>query len=227
VADREVLVFDLYGTLVDPIAISSGLARMLAPADGLEVARFWRSRQVEYSFRLTVMGRYKDFRWVTACALNDALAALDIQLSEDEKAELVALYDRLGAFPDTMEGLQMLRLGGHLLAVLSNGTPEMVENCLKNSGLRELFAAVVSVDDVQAFKPAAVVYENAARKLGCPISESRLISSNPFDVIGAKTAGMRTAWLNRSGAAFDTLGEPPDITVSSLTQLRDRLTALD
>jgi 2-haloacid dehalogenase len=226
-ADREVLVFDLYGTLVDPIAISSELARLLAPADGLDVARLWRSRQVEYSFRLTVMGRYQDFRWVTTRALDDTLAALDIELSEAKKAELVALYDRLEAFPDTMEGLQMLRRAGHVLAVLSNGSPNMVENCLKNSGLRELFAAVVSVDDVRAFKPSPVVYQYAATKLGCSIGESRLISSNPFDVIGAKTAGMRTAWLNRSGARFDTLGEPPDITVSSLTQLRDRLSALD
>ena len=217
------LAFDLYGTLVDPIAISTELAQRLGNTDSHDVARIWRSRQLEYCFRLTAMNCYEDFRRVTAHSLDDALAMLAVSLSQDEKDDLVALYDHLDAFPDAVSGLRALQESGHVLAVLSNGTPDMIENCLTNAGLRGFFTAVVSVHEVRLFKPSPSVYYHAAKELRCPITAVRLISANPFDVIGAKYAGMRTAWLNRHGAHFDTLGEPPDIEISNLAQLGDRL----
>lgn len=223
VVDAEVLAFDLYGTLVDPIAVDIELRAVLGDVDGRDVARLWRAKQVDYSFRLTMMGRYQDFQWVTARALHDVISALGLALSETETARLVELYHHVPPFPDTRSGLQALQGAGHRLAVLSNGTPSMIENCLTNNGLRDAFSALISADDVRAFKPSAHVYHHAAKTLGRPIGNVRLISSNPFDVIGAKTAGMRTAWVNRAGTSFDSMGEPPDITVASLTDLRDSL----
>jgi 2-haloacid dehalogenase len=172
---REALAFDLYGTLVDPIAISGELGRVLGESDGGEAARLWRSKQLEYSFRLTAMGRYEDFRWVTSRALDFALASIGARLTDEQTERLVELYDHLRPFPDTVPALRALAGLGYELAVFSNGTPAMIRNCLDNSGLG--------------------------------------------DSVGAGAAGMRTAWVNRSAAPFDTIGAQPDLTVPALDRL--------
>lgn len=217
--DREVLAFDLYGTLVDPIAIAGELGRVLGEADGAEAARLWRGKQLEYSFRLTAMGRYEDFRWVTTRALGYALASIGARLPEGEAERLVELYDHLRPFPDAVPALRALSGMGYELAVLSNGTPAMIGNCLANSGLGEFFGQRISVDEVRAFKPSPVVYRHAAGRLSVPAGQVRLVTSNPFDCVGAGAAGMRTAWVNRSAAPFDTIGAPPDLTVPTLDRL--------
>jgi 2-haloalkanoic acid dehalogenase type II len=134
VADREVLAFDLYGTLVDPIAVSSELDQVLGGSDGAEVARLWRLKQLEYSFRLTAMGHYEDFRWVTSRALDFALSSTGAELPGDQTRRLIELYDHLGPFPDAVPALRALAGLGYELVVLSNGSPAMMRNCLANSG---------------------------------------------------------------------------------------------
>jgi 2-haloacid dehalogenase len=219
VTDREVLAFDLYGTLVDPIAISGELGRVLGESDGLEVARLWRLKQLEYSFRLTAMGQYEDFRWVTFRALDFALASLGARLPDGQAERLVELYDYLRPFPDAAPALRALAGLGYGLAVLSNGTSAMIGNCLGNSGLGDFFGERISVDEVRVFKPSPVVYRHAAGRLCLPIERIRLVTSNAFDCVGASAAGMTTAWVNRSGAPFDTIGQPPDLTVPALDRL--------
>jgi 2-haloacid dehalogenase len=219
VTDREVLAFDLYGTLVDPIAIAGELGGALGEAGGAEAARLWRLKQLEYSFRLTAMGRYEDFRWVTSRALDFALASVGAQLTEGQARRLVELYDHLQPFPDAMPALRALAGQGYELAVLSNGTPAMIGSCLDNSGLADFFRQRVSVDEVRAFKPSPVVYRHAAGRLSRPAGQVRLVTSNAFDCVGASAAGMRTAWVNRSAAPFDTIGAQPDITVPALDRL--------
>ena len=216
---REVLAFDLYGTLVDPIAIAGELGRLLGEFSGTEAARLWRGKQLEYSFRLTAMGRYEDFRLVTARALDFALAAVGARLPEGEAERLAGLYDHLRPFPDAVPALRALAGLGYELAVLSNGTPAMIGNCLGNSGLGEFFGQRISVDEVRAFKPSPVVYQHAAGRLSRPAGQVRLVTSNAFDCVGAGAAGMRTAWVNRSAAPFDTIGQPPDLTVPALDRL--------
>jgi 2-haloacid dehalogenase len=216
---REVLAFDLYGTLVDPIAISGELSRALGEGDGPEAAGRWRLKQLEYSFRLTAMGQYEDFRWVTARALDFALASLGARLPDGQAERLVELYDHLRPFPDAAPALRTLADMGYELAVLSNGTPAMIGNCLANSGLGDFFGARISVDEVRAFKPAPVVYRHAAGRLSVSAEQVRLVTSNAFDCVGAAAAGMRTAWVNRSAAPFDTIGQPPDVTVPALDRL--------
>jgi len=219
VPGRQVLAFDLYGTLVDPIAISTELGQVLGETGGREAATLWRSKQLEYSFRLTAMGRYEDFGWVTSRALDFALASLGVRLPDGHAGRLVELYDHLQPFPDTVPALRALASLGYELAVLSNGTPAMIANCLGNSGLGEFFADRVSVDEVRVFKPSPAVYRHAAGRLSLPAGQLRLVTSNAFDCVGASAAGMRTAWVNRSGAPFDTIGQPPDLTVPALDRL--------
>ena len=217
--NREVLAFDLYGTLVDPIAIATELGQLIGDAEGREVAALWRLKQLEYSFRLTAMNRYEDFRWVTARALDFALASAEARLPDGQDERLVELYDHLRPFPDAVQALGELAGLGYELAILSNGTPTMIGNCLDNSGLSGFFGPRVSVDEVRAFKPSPVVYRHAAERLSVPVGQIRLVTSNAFDCVGASAAGMRTAWVNRSAAPFDTIGPPPDLTVPALDQL--------
>jgi 2-haloacid dehalogenase len=216
---REVLAFDLYGTLVDPIAISGELGRVLGESGGAEVAGLWRGKQLEYSFRLTAMGRYEDFRWVTARALDFALASVGARLPDGQAQRLIELYDHLRPFPDAVPALRALSGLGYELAVVSNGTPAMIGNCLANSGLGEFLGERISVDEVRVFKPSPLVYRHAAGRLSRPAAQVRLVTSNAFDCVGAGAAGMRTAWVNRSAAPFDTIGQPPDLTVPALDRL--------
>ena len=217
--DREVLAFDLYGTLVDPIGISSELDRLLGGSDGREAAGLWRLKQLEYSFRLTAMSHYEDFRWVTSRALDFALASVGARLRDEQVRRLVGLYDHLQPFPDTAPALRALAGMGFELAVFSNGTPAMIGNCLENSGLAGFFGQRISVDEVRVFKPSPAAYRHAAERLSRPAGQVRLVTSNAFDSVGASAAGMRTAWVNRSGAPFDTIGAQPDLTVSALDRL--------
>ena len=219
VTGRQVLAFDLYGTLVDPIAISTELGQVLGGCDGREAARLWRLKQLEYSFRLTAMGQYEDFRWVTSRALDFALISIGADLPDGQAQRLVELYDHLRPFPDAVPALRALASLGYELAVLSNGTAAMIRNCLDNSGLGEFFAERISVDEVRVFKPSPVVYRHAAGRLSLPIGQLRLVTSNAFDSAGAGAAGMRTAWVNRSAAPFDTIGVQPDLTVPGLDLL--------
>ena len=216
---REVLAFDLYGTLVDPIAISGELGQVLGEPDGAEVARLWRSKQLEYSFRLTAMGHYEDFRWVTSRALDFALASIGARLEDGQAERLVELYDHLQPFPDAVPALRALAGMGYELVVFSNGTPAMIRNCLDNSGLGDFFGQQISVDEVRAFKPSPAVYRHVAERLSLPAGQIRLVTSNAFDSVGASAAGMRTAWVNRSAAPFDTIGAQPDLTVRALDRL--------
>ena len=216
---RKVLAFDLYGTLVDPIAISGELSRVLGGADGGEVARLWRLKQLEYSFRLTVMGQYEDFRWVTARALDFALTSAGVSLLAGQAEHLIEHYDHLQPFPDAVPALRALAGMGYELALLSNGSPAMIRDCLANSGLGEFFSCQISADEVGTFKPSPEVYRHAAGRLAVPIGQVRLVTCNPFDSVGAAAAGMRTAWVNRSVGPFDTIGAQPDVTVPALDRL--------
>jgi 2-haloacid dehalogenase len=221
---REALAFDVYGTLVDPIRIDTRLERFLGP-DATAVAEAWRRKQLEYTFRLAAMQRYEDFAEVTRKALVYALAAAGRSLDPAQQEALLAQYNDLECFPDAVPGLQRLAQAGHTLVVCSNGTPAMLEALLGNAGLRGYFRALVSVDEVRAFKPAPQVYHHLARRLGRPPGAVRLVSSNPFDVLGAQAAGMPTVWLDRSGGLFDTLGPPPAVVVRALTELAGALPA--
>ena len=220
--EPEALAFDVYGTLVDPIGISKQLEEYLSD-EALRVAEAWRQKQLEYTFRITCMERYADFERVTRKALDYALAVSGQELGPEQRDALMGRYDDLERFTDVEPGLQRLEEAGYAMVVFSNGTPRMIDAVIDAAGLRQYFQGFVSVDEVEAYKPSPKTYRHVARRLGLPIGDIRLVSSNPFDVIGAASAGMRAAWVDRSGGPFDTLGSPPEIVVGSLTELADAL----
>ena len=218
----EALAFDMYGTLVDPVGISKQLERYL-PEQAPRLAEVWRQKQLEYTFRLTAMERYEDFERVTRKALDYALAAVGRELAPEQKDDLIARYNDLERFADVKPGLERLKEAGHAMIVFSNGAPHMLEALMDAAELRPYFQGFVSVDEVKTYKPSPKTYRHAARRLERPIGEVRLVSSNPFDAIGAEAAGMKSAWVDRSGGLFDTLGSPPEIVVGTLTELADAL----
>jgi 2-haloacid dehalogenase len=218
----EALAFDMYGTLVDPVGIGKQLERYL-PDQARRLAEVWRQKQLEYTFRLAAMERYEDFGQVTRKALDYALAMVGGELAPEQKDALMAQYNDLERFADVEPGLKRLKEAGHAMIVFSNGAPHMLEALMDAAALRPYFQGFVSVDEVKTYKPSPKAYRHAARRLGRPIQEVLLISSNPFDDIGAEAAGMRAAWVDRSDGLFDTLGSPPEIVVGTLTELADVL----
>ena len=219
----EVLAFDMYGTLVDPIRIWKQLEHYI-PGDAQRIAEVWRQKQLEFTFRLTAMERYEDFEQVTRKALDYALAVSGNTLEAQQKNSLMAQYNDLERFADVERGLQSLKDAGYTMVVFSNGSPAMLTGIMNAANLHPYFKGFVSVDEVKVYKPSPIVYRHVANSLGRLIDEVRLVSSNPFDVIGAEAAGMQAAWVNRSGGLFDTLAPMPPIVVKSLVELADVLT---
>lgn len=223
-AVREALAFDMYGTLVDPIRIWQQLAQYL-PAEAQRVAEVWRQKQLEYTFRLTAMEHYEDFEQVTRKALDYAVALVGRKLDQQQKDALLAQYNDLERFADVEEGLQRLKAAGYTLVVFSNGSPAMLSTLMAAANLNASIQGFVSVDEVRMYKPSPKVYRHLAQRLGRVPAEVRLISSNPFDVIGAEAAGLQAAWVDRSQGVFDTLASPPAMIVRSLLELVAALAA--
>jgi 2-haloacid dehalogenase len=221
----EALAFDMYGTLVDPIRIWKQLEHLI-PGDAQRIAEIWRQKQLEFTFRLTAMERYEDFEQVTRKALDYALAATNHTLETQQKYSLMAQYNDLERFADVEHGLQRLKDAGYTMVVFSNGSPAMLTDIMNAANLHPYFKGFVSVDEVKVYKPSPIVYRHVAKSLSRLIDEVRLISSNPFDVIGAEAAGMQAAWVNRSGGLFDTLAPRPQMVVKSLVELADVLAPL-
>jgi len=216
---RTAIAFDVYGTLVNPLAI----ADHLKPLVGDEADRFaelWRAKQLEYSFRRGLMHAYQPFSVCTWQSLLYAEQALGQVLSEESRRTLMERYQHLPPFSDAATGLTSIRRAGHLSAAFSNGETDAVRGVLKSADLLELLDDVISADEVRTFKPDPAVYAHAVERLGRTASATWLVSSNPFDIIGAKTAGLRTAWVKRDPkAVFDPWGVEPDLVLSRLDQL--------
>ena len=215
------LTFDMYGTLVDPL----GIDRALEPhvSDARTVARRWRETQLRYAALLAAMEHYHDFGWVTERALEHALTTSAEEIDAGTRRELLSAYDELESFPDTRPGLERLRDAGHTLAVFSNGTRAMIERVVGSAGIADCFDDLISVDEVGTFKPSPRVYRHAAARVEQEPGATWLVSANPFDIVGAASAGLRTAWVDRGTAAFDPLGPKPDVVVSGLDQLAGAL----
>lgn len=210
------LAFDLFGTLLDTSAIERELRGMVPDPTGFAAA--WRGKQLEDAFLLTAMGRFLPFSEVTDRALRHVAARQGVALDDKVVDRLMAAWTTLPPFPDAREALKVLG-SRYTLAVLSNADPEVLETALHNAGLREVVQVLVSAAEVRALKPSPKVYAHGAKRLGLPMEEVALVSSNGFDAIGAKAAGMRAIWVNRSGAPLDDLGLAPDLEVRSLADL--------
>ncbi len=222
-ASAVAIGFDVYGTLVDPLGISVELRRFVGD-DADRVAQLWRTTQLEYTWRRSLMGVYEPFSVCTAQALDFAAHSLGHQLAPGVTASILEMYRQLPAFPEAAAGLERIRRAGHRMVAFSNGEAAFVRAVLGNAGLIPMLADVVSVDELKIYKPAPSVYRHLAARMGTEVAVTWLVSSNPFDVIGAKAAGLRAAWVRRNPRAIlDPWGIEPDLIVSDLIELSERL----
>jgi 2-haloacid dehalogenase len=210
------LVFDAYGTLFDVHSVVR-LCDELWPGKGAALSQTWRTKQLEYTWLRTLMDRYEDFAAVTEDALRYACASLSLPLDATRVSKLMDAYARLSPFSDVSATLD--RLAPTRLAILSNGSPSMLEPVVFNAGLAGRIRDVLSVDAVKAYKPTPRVYQLAVDRLGVPANEIGFVSSNGWDASGAKAFGFTVFWINRMGAPVDVLGAPPDHVIGSLADL--------
>jgi 2-haloacid dehalogenase len=184
----------------------------------------WRQKQLEYSFRRGLMRCYEDFDACTQRALSFAAKTYKVELSDAAQRQLLTDYLSLPVFPDVLPALEALKALGCRLLAFSNGVENSLRTLLGKAGVLSSFEAMVSVDDIKTFKPNPDVYEYLVDRGGCSREETWLVSSNPFDVIGAKAAHLRAAWVKRSSeAVFDPWEFEPDIVISDLLELATRL----
>jgi 2-haloacid dehalogenase len=217
------LAFDIYGTLID----TQGIARILAQLMGAQSVPFaqrWREKQLEYSFRRGLMRDYQPFTDCTRQALEFCCAEFRIPLSEANRADLMSAYRALPAFDDALTGLAACHAAGYRVFAFSNGIEDDVRALLDHSGLAPYFNDVIGVDAVASFKPDPAVYAHFIRQSGSDVDKTWLISSNTFDVIGARNAGWQAAWVRRNpDQPFDPWQQQPNCILNSLDALPDAL----
>ena len=213
----QACVFDAYGTLFDVNAAARDLQGELGP-QWQALAALWRDKQLQYTWLRGLGGNYADFWQVTGDALDFALESLDVQ-DADLRERLMQLYLRLGHYTEVPETLRILRERGVKLAILSNGSPRMLEAAVANAGVTDLFDAVLSVDAVRVFKPHPSVYQLAVDSLGVDAERICFLSSNGWDAFSAKAFGFRVLWCNRFGQPPERLPATPDGEITNLDEL--------
>jgi 2-haloacid dehalogenase len=192
------LVFDAYGTLYDVQSVRR-LAGELCGSKGELVTQLWRLKQLEYTWLRGLMRDYADFWQVTGDALDVALEAAGASLAPAERDRLMAKYLDLDLYPEARAALEAL--SAYKLAILSNGSPRMLESLAAASGIAPLLADIISVDLARTYKPDPACYALVEPRLGVARGEVLFVSSNGFDVAGAKHFGFRVAWIERGAAA--------------------------
>ena len=209
----EALVFDAYGTLFD---VHSVVRRCegLWPGKGAQLSQLWRAKQLEYTWQRSLMKRYEPFSTVTRAALAYACEALGLALTAERMEALMGEYLMLSPYPDVPNAIRQFACRK---AILTNGSPDLIEPLVEHSGLK--FDAVLSVHELSVYKPAPEVYRLAARRLQLEAESIGFVSSNCWDALGAKSFGFTVYWINRLGAPVDRLGFTPDKTVKSLLDL--------
>lgn len=242
----KAVVFDAYGTLYDIQSVAAVTDKTF-PGYGEAVTQIWRMKQLEYTWLRSLMQRYAEFSVVTRESLTYALDALGLRYDAATLGPILDKYLHLDPYPDAKATLAALR--GRKLAILSNGDGGMLDALVTNSGFASLLDAVLSVDAAKVFKPSPDAYALVEAKLGVAPHEVAFISSNPFDVSGAKAFGFKVAWIERVTAAAlaadtrdprtigpltmfkatrlrpDPLGFDPDWTIHSLSELPTLLAA--
>jgi 2-haloacid dehalogenase len=234
----KALVFDAYGTLYDVHSVYAKTEE-LCPGKGDLITQIWRLKQLEYTWLQTSLLEYRDFDFITRASLEFALRAAEIEPSECITEPLFDKYLDLDPYPEAKDALRKLdNPADYKLAILSNGSTDMLSALVKNSGLGAYLDATISVDGAKKFKPHPDCYALVEKALGVKSNEVMFVSSNGFDVVGAKNFGFKVAWIRRGGAAelpagpvspaqmyrllrgnAETLGYQQDYTVSALTEL--------
>ncbi|GAP91578.2 putative haloacid dehalogenase [Rosellinia necatrix] len=208
--EKVVIAFDLYGTLLSTGSIADELAKIYGQEKALSLAALWRRYQLEYTWRINSMGHYKTFSEITRGALAHAVAEHGHTVTKDDADALMNAYDSLHVFPEIPGAMQLLRDRNDVVDayVFSNGTGDMVANSIRTSPelgpYVDMFRSFVTVDGVKCFKPDPRTYAHLVEQTGKKENPEQVwvVSANPFDVVGAETAGLKTAFIDRSGKGW-------------------------
>jgi 2-haloacid dehalogenase len=212
------IAFDAYGTLFDVYSVGA-LAEQLFPGRGAELSALWREVQIGYTRVRTLSDHYVPFWQVTEDALVFSARKLGLDLTDDDRKRLMSQYACLSAFPENLGALKELKKLGLPLAILSNGTPEMLDIAVKSAGMNGLFDHLLSVEAVKKYKTAPEAYRLGPDAFKLPTREILFVSSNCWDAIGATWFGYTTFWINRSGQPLEELGAQPSVQGRLLTDV--------
>lgn len=210
-------VFDAYGTLFDVHSAVGKYSDRLGDVSE-QVSNIWRTKQLEYTWLRSLMKKHADFWQITQDALDYALDVYritDKQLRDD----LINAYLELECYPEVPDTLRELKNSGRQIAILSNGSPAMLEAVVKSSGVEDLVQTILSVEMVGIFKPDPTVYQMAIDRLAVKAEEIVFMSSNAWDAVGATAFGLRVAWINRFAQRPERLPFQPDLEIKTLDEL--------
>ncbi len=213
----EACVFDAYGTLFDVSSVAHGAKDELGE-QWLALSDLWRTKQLQYTWLRGLAGHHADFWQVTGDALDYAMTTLNIA-DAGLRDRLMQLYLGLAAYPEVPDTLRRLKAGGMKLAILSNGTPQMLASAVRNAGIDDAFDAVLSVEEVGVYKPHPSVYQLASDRLRIAPEKICFLSSNSWDAFSAKAFGFRVLWCNRFGQVPERIPTMPDGEMTDLSGL--------
>ena len=215
------IVFDAYGTLFDVTALERACA--LVTTRPTDLSNLWRAKQLEYTFIRIITDRYADWGQITSDALDYAATALDVAIDPAARRALMNAWLTLPTFDDVPGAFARLHAAGLRLALLSNGSREMLLPLVRQAGLDAHLFAVLSSDQVQTFKPDPAIYALAPDRFQSRIYELLFVTANGFDIAGSKTCGFTVCRVRRSETPLDALACEPDITVRDLNELANVL----
>jgi len=214
----KAIIFDAYGTLFDVNSAAEKCKDKIG--DKWEsFANYWRTTQLEYTWLRSLMDRHKDFWQITEDSLDKSMKAFKIDSSMRD--ELLDLYKILSTFPEVKEVLNNLREKNYKLAILSNGTPALLNQLVKSNNLDDVFDDIFSIEEVGIFKPSSKVYDIPIKKYQIQKNDVVFLSANTWDISGGGNYGYNTVWLNRNNNTFDNLDYKPQNHIKDLSELLD------
>ena len=216
--NTNALVFDAYGTLFDVNSAANKCKDKIGD-DWENFANFWRTTQLEYTWLRSLMKRHQNFWKITEDSLDKSMRVFGID--KNMKNELLNLYKVLSPYPEVKNVLESLKDKNFKLAILSNGTPALLNELVTSNNLNNLFDDLFSVEEVKVFKPDSKVYEIPTKKYNIKANQITFMSANTWDVSGGGNFGYNSVWVNRNKSKFDLLDYQPKNEVSNLTQLLD------
>ncbi|MBO1511069.1 haloacid dehalogenase type II [Metabacillus bambusae] len=212
------LVFDVYGTLFDVYSVKEKCDELF-DGKGEEISILWRQKQLEYSFLRQLMGQYEPFIDITRDSLKYAINKLNLEYNQEKELVLLEEYKNLSHYPEVETVLKEMK--PKKLAVFSNGSRDMLEPLIQNSGLSSLFDEIISVDDIKQYKPTPASYSYCLKVLGLEREEILFMSSNGWDISGAKNFGFKTAWINRNKLPIEELNQKPHTIYKDLNGIME------
>ena len=214
----KAIIFDAYGTLFDVSSAAKKCKDKIGDKwEGF--ANYWRTTQLEYTWLRSLMDRHKDFWQVTEDSLDKSMKAFKIDSSM--RGELLDLYKILSTFPEVKEVLNNLKEKNYKLAILSNGTPSLLNELVKSNNLDSIFDDIFSIEEVGIYKPSSKVYDIPIKKFKIQKDEVVFLSANTWDVSGGGNYGYNSVWVNRNNNIFDSLDYIPQNQVKNLGELLD------